>query len=384
MKVTFMAVRLKVILIVCVILFFIAGIVKNPFGAIDAAKTGLELCAGILVPSLFPFLVFSGLLISSGFAGVLSRALRHIMPAMFGVSGSGALAFVLGIISGYPLGASCVCDLYQNGYTAKAESERLLAFCNNSGPLFIIGSVGAAMYQSQKIGILLYIVHILAAVTVGFLFRYYKRGGTYIKTNGLVATPLPYRTFGEAFSTVMRNSINNMLLICGFAVIFSVIINFLPLPPAAGNGVLGGLLAGVLEITTGLYRTSALAAPIAQKLVVSAAVLGFAGFSVHFQVMGIVSKTDLSLKAYILGKAAQAVISAIYMWIALRFTGPAVPASAPLSGMITSQMPDVKTIINLSFAYAFLGLGTVMSICLGSLIYRMVKRSKCKKRAKFI
>ncbi len=348
----FKAVRIKTIFPVAVILFLVFGLVSNPADSIAAAKAGLRLCADILIPSLFPFFVFSGLLISLGFAEALKRPMSHIMRPLFGVSGSGALALALGMISGYPLGAACVCDLYEGGSINRREAERLLAFCNNSGPLFIMGSVGAAMYGSREAGILLYTTHILAAVTVGVIFRCYKGNRQFIQKS-VSAAPLPGLSFGEMLGNVIRKAVNNMLLICGFAIAFSVVIG--AVVPSAAGGAAGGIAAGILEITTGLFRTASSAIPLAHKLTASAFIIGFAGFSVHFQVIGLVAKTDLCLRPYILGKALQGLIGALYMWAVMSFLVPAMPAWAPLPQ--TGAMPEalvfshgVNTLVLLIFA----------------------------------
>lgn len=88
---------------------------------------------------------------------------------------AGAYAMLMGIISGYPIGAKIVTNFRENGMCSKEECERLLAFTNNSGPLFIIGSVGISMFYNSLIGILLFITHLLACLTVGFVFRFWKR-----------------------------------------------------------------------------------------------------------------------------------------------------------------------------------------------------------------
>lgn len=89
--------------------------------------------------------------------------------------GAGAYAMLMGVISGYPIGAKIVTNFRENGMCSKEECERLLAFTNNSGPLFIIGSVGISMFYNSLIGILLFITHLLACLTVGFVFRFWKR-----------------------------------------------------------------------------------------------------------------------------------------------------------------------------------------------------------------
>lgn len=96
------------------------------------------------------------------------------MKPIFNVPGCGAYAMLMGIISGYPIGAKIVTNFRENGMCSKEECERLLAFTNNSGPLFIIGTVGISMFYNSLIGVLLFITHLLACLTVGFIFRFWK------------------------------------------------------------------------------------------------------------------------------------------------------------------------------------------------------------------
>ena len=97
------------------------------------------------------------------------------MKPLFNVRGEGAFAFIMGIISGYPVGAKIACNFRKNNICSKEECERLLSFTNNSGPLFIIGSVGLSMYKNSSIGLLLFITHILGCISVGIVFRFWKK-----------------------------------------------------------------------------------------------------------------------------------------------------------------------------------------------------------------
>ena len=72
-------------------------------------------------------------------------------------------------------GAKVSKDLYNSGLCSKIEAERLIAFTNSSGPLFIIGAVGTGMFLDAKIGLLLFITHFFASITVGLIFKNYKK-----------------------------------------------------------------------------------------------------------------------------------------------------------------------------------------------------------------
>ena len=73
------------------------------------------------------------------------------MRPVFNVPGEGIFALLMGSISGYPIGAKTVSNLKSQGIINSIESERLIAFTNNSGPLFILGTVGISLFHSIKI-----------------------------------------------------------------------------------------------------------------------------------------------------------------------------------------------------------------------------------------
>lgn len=283
--------------------------------AILYTHDALYMCSEMIVPTLFPFFVCSGILIYSGFCQTLSGLFKYCMKPLFNVSPAGSSAFILGIISGYPLGAITAGELYQNSYITKCEAERLLAFCNNSGPLFILVSVGVAMYTKIRYGIILYLVHILASLTVGIIFRFYKyRSYTAPKT----VITVPKRSVGEIFNIALQNSISNMLTVCGAVIIFStasrLFLDLIHMTPETD-----AFISGIFEFVTGSVKISNLTVPIAKKLIMSAVIIGFAGLSVHLQVIAVTAKYSLSLAPYFIGKILHGLISGLYMWLYLRF-----------------------------------------------------------------
>ncbi len=140
-----------------------------------SAKSGLKLWANIVVPSLFPFFVAAELLSYTNIVNYLSKKLHFLMRPLFNIPGEAAFAFILGIISGYPVGAHIVCNLYKNNSCTKDEAERMLFLCNNSGPLFIIGTVGISFYSSATIGFILLFTHILSSITIGIIYGFLSK-----------------------------------------------------------------------------------------------------------------------------------------------------------------------------------------------------------------
>jgi len=284
----------------------------------------------------------------------------------------------MGISSGYPVGAKIVSDLRNTGAVTKKEAERLLAFTNNSGPLYIIGAVGTTLYGSKIIGIFLFACHFIASITVGLLFRFYGHTGRTIPFGRTVPSgrTVPLRNektvparkllrefgrelknqpslsktgFAVLLGEAVKNSISSVLTIGGFVVLFSVVIQLLTdigiitfLAKIAGNfllslglneEILTGFMSGLLEISTGsgLICNSSSAA-LAVKLPLTSFIIGWAGLSVHSQVISMLSKTDINIRAYLFGKLLHGAFAAFYTWVGLKlFSGildGTVPANA--------------------------------------------------------
>ena len=151
--------------------FFGAALLLFPDVSAAAAREGVVLCLQTVLPSLFPFFVLSSLLVQSDVPRLLSRAMAGVMYPLFGVSGAGASALILGLLGGYPVGARTVAELYGRGEIAREEAEQLLAFCNNSGPGFFLGVCGTAVFGSARAGAYLYLIHVGAALVTGILLR---------------------------------------------------------------------------------------------------------------------------------------------------------------------------------------------------------------------
>lgn len=307
---------MKKIIIYAVLVFLTTLLILNPEKSILYAQNGISLCKEIIIPSLFPFFVCSGLLIYSGFCEILSKLTKPIMKPLFNINPTGSAAFILGLVSGYPLGAVTTCQLYNSLYVSKSEAERLLAFCNNSGPLFILGAVGISMYHSPRVGIILYLAHILGAVTVGFVFRFYKKSD-FCAPQESVNTEK--RSISELFSLVLTNSIQSILTVCGCVIFCSVMANLIMDMLYVSDGF-KSVLNGFIEFVSGLTRISYLDTSLITKLLMSAGVCAFAGVSVHLQVMGIASKCGLSLMPYFIGKFLHALFAILYTFVLLKIS----------------------------------------------------------------
>lgn len=335
----FYIIKLKEFILPFILIIFTGCLVVFSKTNLSAAKNGLVLWANSIVPSLFPFFVATELLSHTNFTYYLGKLLNKFMKPLFNVRGEGSFAFIMGIISGYPVGAKIAANFREKNICSKEECERLLSFTNNSGPLFIIGTVGITMFGNSTIGFLLLITHLLASITVGIIFRFWKyksKPQTINSTSKLNHNnDISLSNLGGIIGDSISSSINTILLIGGFVVLFSVIISILQnshLLEILSNCIKPlfnllniptdfcfGFISGLLELTNGLNIICNIPAKkLSINIIIASFILGLGGISVLLQVWSCISKTDLSIKPYILGKLLHACISAFYTFLFLQ------------------------------------------------------------------
>ncbi|MBQ2895195.1 MAG: hypothetical protein IJE26_00625 [Oscillospiraceae bacterium] len=288
----------------------------------DGALWGLELCGRLLVPTLLPLFAASGLLNRLGLGDVLAARLARPFGRLFGVSGAGASAFLLGLCGGYPLGAATAASLYRDGRIDREEAEQLLSFCDNTGPAFAVAAIGRGALQSTGAGLFLYGVQVLSAVLTGLLLRRRERGGT----AALPGTALP---FPQALAEAVSAAVTAMLGVCGWVIFFSAL-----LFAVNAHGALGSL-AGWLGATLGLELHFAKAAvwsllelsgtvgllsalPLSPAtLALAAFALSWGGLCVHLQSLAVCG--ELSGSRRLGGKLLHGLLAAALSYIMSTF-----------------------------------------------------------------
>ena len=267
----------------------------RPQEAAQAVREGLALCAGTVIPSLFPFFVVVSLLLQLGLAETLQGVCAPFMGPMFHLRGICALPLLTGLLGGYPSGAKTAADLYTQGQITRREAELLLGFCDNCGPAFLLGYVGAGVLGDARAGAYLYLIHVLSALLAGMVLCRLCPGRDPALPGGRTAArgvPFP-----QALTAAGSGAVTATLNTCAFVVLFRVLAALLP-------PVLPGAALGVLEMVTGVSALS----PGRAGFVWAGAIVGWGGLSVHCQALS--AAAPLSFRWHWAGKALQAALSA--------------------------------------------------------------------------
>jgi sporulation integral membrane protein YlbJ len=375
--------------------------IEFPKKTFDAAVHGLDLWRTVLFPSLLPFFILSELLIGLGIVHVFGLLLEPLMRPLFRVPGTGAFALSIGLASGYPMDAVITCKFRKNKLCTRTEAERLLAFTNTADPLFMFSAVAVGMFAAPEAGIILASAHYTASFLVGIIFRFYgKKEANATPSPRLSLSPKNLlrelhiarekdgRSFGVLLGDAVKSSMNTIILIGGFIILFSVFLDLLSETPLSSLLILActeilemlnfspdlakALHDGLFEIDIGALSASKTDAPLNEKLCVVSAIIAWSGLSVHGQVASIVSEAKISMKPYIAARIIHALIAAMLAYIfstsSLFYACiTAVPASTDSEGLFTAFF----TLSHFQQGLLFMLLSLLLLIFLSIVIYLM-------------
>jgi len=265
-----------------------------------AVSEALRLCAGSVIPAMFPFLVVSGLLVSLGFGTWLSPSLAGFMEGLFHLPGTAGAALLLGLVGGYPIGARTAAALYRTGQLTEEETCRLLTFCNNANPAFFLGVLGAGVFQSSRAGLYLWLVHVLSALLTGMLLG--RRTSTLRHRRVPPAAPVS-SGLARLWVEAVGSALQGILSVCAFVTVFYVLTR----PLAALPGLWGTLAVGLTE----LFSLTPRLAANATGFILAAGCSGWGGLSVLCQTAAMLEGTGLPLSPCVKGKAVQGLLSAL-------------------------------------------------------------------------
>ncbi len=335
-------------------------ILRNSEAAIEYMGRGLSLCARTVIPSLFPFMVLSELVVSSGAGEAFGRLFSRVMRWVFGLSGAGVSAVLLGSMCGFPVGARTAVSLYDRNLISKAECEHLLTFTSNPSSAFLISAVGVSIFGNRRLGVTLYATVLLSSFFVGFLARFFIRGQG--KPEGHPHFPSGLHPGGvEMFTSAVSGAATSMVSVCAYVIFFSALTGSIGslIEGIGGLGEVGyTALFGFLEMTGGISEAAGLSSEKA-AVAMAAGIAGWSGLSVHFQVMSLCGGRGLSFKPYIIAKAVQGILCATAVTVILSIGNPVwlAPAKDTLMNaiVVVTSMKDFSVPAILSNGVFILG-----------------------------
>ena len=284
-----------------------SGLLIYPSYTSAGIRNGLRLLGENIIPSLFPFMVLSTYIAQSSATELMSKLLHKPASIIWGVNGNGLIAVILGLIGGYPVGAKTVAEFYTDSKVSQQEASRLMSWCVNPGPAFVITAVGTFMLRNTASGIILYASSVISSLCIGVFTRFF---------NNTEVLKKPQNTTGRNHGNLLIKSVasgsEGMISMCGWVLTFSAVTELLNATISTDG--LRLFLQCIAEVTTGCGICTKNALPLPAL----SAIISFGGFAVIAQVSPYLAKCGVSVKQFVCWRATSAALSAFVCSVLLR------------------------------------------------------------------
>ena len=301
-------------------LLLIIIILSRPESTFQYAYEGLYQWAAKMVPTLFPFMMISSIMVYSGADLELGRMLSHVLRKLYRYSSYGLYALFMGFFCGFPMGAKVVSDLYEKEKISRSEADTLLSFCNNIGPAYFMGIIIPILHECGYQNTLpfvfgMYGIPAVYGIVMGRLHAAEipdtPSAGVRPHTSGT-----PQISLAASLKRSCMDNTQSLILLGGYITFTNAFRIFLDLMPLSVNSK--NLLSSFLEIIGGVqadYTTTLLPD---QKVFWIMTALCFGGISCIMQTSSFLERSGLSISHYLKHKVMTTLISAVYYFVLTR------------------------------------------------------------------
>lgn len=291
--------------------FLLLMLLWKPLLAFEGAKSGLLLWSQTVLPTLLPFMICSNVIVALDAIHLLTFPVRPLLHNILKLSDAGSYIFTSGILCGYPMGAKTCSEFLDDQRISQSEAAYLLAICNHPSPMFLLGYTASLMTGNVPFFLVLTALYLPIPIVAILARRYYGIHGVCPSVKSM-----PRRAL--AFDQTMMSSIEVMVKIGGYIMLFSILARYVQMIPLR-RPIIKSLLLGLVEITTGIQAISITASGMPQALAV-AAVVAFGGLSGIFQTKSVLKNAGLSIRHYSVWKLIHSFLSClifILLWLLL-------------------------------------------------------------------
>lgn len=295
--------------------FFLLGLLLCffffPSLCFSGAKGGLTLWFYTIIPSLLPFLIVSNLILHLNLLPYLTPILAPVFQRLFSVSKAGCYPILIGLLSGYPMGAKACADLVRKEEISQKEGQYLLSFVNNASPMFITSFVATQCLQLPSMQYIFYGLILGSAFLCSLISRILLQKN-FTTSSKIIAEPNQNKTnnklsFATALDASILDAFTTITKVGGFIILFSILGEFVLALPSC-LGFLRYLFLCILEITTAIHFISLSTYSMTIKIILILATTTFGGLSGLFQTQSVIAGSGLSLTYYIFTKMLQSIL----------------------------------------------------------------------------
>lgn len=300
-----------------VLVLFLA-MLFSPKAVFEGAESGLLLWFQVVFPTLFPFMLVSGLMLSGGGLVVISRIFGRLFSTLFATSPNGSFAVIAGFLCGYPMGAKVSADLVRSGRISRDEGAYLLSFCNNTSPIFIMNFIVWKTFDREELMIptLLIMIGVPAFLSLFFRRFYLKGRKKFPDLSDKKKNNVKLLNF-EMLDSCLADSFESIVKVGLYIIFFSILIA-LPGKISAGHPLLAGILPA-LEMTNGILMIHKAAPDLTVSYPLILGLTSFGGFCSAAQTKCMLKAASLPILPYIIQKltaaAAASLLGIVYMHV---------------------------------------------------------------------
>lgn len=296
--------RIIMYIFVCLVVLLI---IISPEEASEGIYNGINLCARSIIPSLFPFMIVSELIVSGPICRYIEKMFGKLTKAFFRLPRSAACPIFFGLVFGFPVGARMTMELLNKRTITRSQAQYLQSFCNIPSAAFIVNFVGSVLYSSKLVGIVIYTATVFSAILVGLTMRpkssqknecSIREQGEFQKNKSLVDS--------------VSSATQSVITVCSFVVFFCAVANCLAhwLCVLCIKEHICAIIFSFIEISAGV-SAAAKAGHGTLSVMIASFAIGWSGLSVHLQLMAICKQKELCYDRYIISKILHGAFNAI-------------------------------------------------------------------------
>lgn len=297
------------LLIVC-ILFII-----NPALCANSCLNGISVWALNVLPVLFPFFIITKIIVN--LSDNKPNPMDKFFNKLYNAPNGSFSTFFLATLSGYPMGAKLICEMYNNKQIDSENAQKMLSFCSVSGPMFMVGTVGVIMLKNYTAGIIILISNVIASLINGLLYKGKKTTHIYNTTSRIKSFSLADCVYDSLISILMVGAyivlsfitidlLENLHVIQFLSNTICSVFRFKLRP-----NIVSSVIKGFLEITRGILDLSNASVNIVIKTIISSGLIGFGGISIMLQSINFISHLKIPIKVIIIQKITQGLIACL-------------------------------------------------------------------------
>lgn len=351
----------------------------------ESVKNSTNIFLSNILPSLFPFILFTEIILSSNVIDMLSNIFGSLTKYIFKINKNCTPAIIIGFLCGYPMGAKTITHLYNENKISRKDANKLITFTNNCNPVFILSTIGISIFSNLYIGIILLLSHYISSICTFFLVTHtsiihenLSLEKLFLKNDTTNASKkCTELTFFEIIKTSILKSFITLGMIFGFIVLFnlsfSIVNEFLIKLNISQNAI--SFFSGIFEVTKGSLNIYSLNLPVDLKLITISFLLGFSGLCIIFQVYSVLQENKFKFKILFFSKLVQGIISAFITFVMLKIFNIQYVDLAVYNN-ISNTITYNEFVHNIIHSYTNSIFLIIFGLCIFNIVYILTHKEK--------